>query len=141
VGFFKYIGLGVSWGCTVFVFMNFIGYWINGEEFLEAVIGDFTRQALGCIIVGIACASTSFIYQVERLSFLQQTLFHFVVGLSVFFIVAFSLNWIPTHSILLIIFVPILNICIFTFVWFLFYLYNSIEAKKMNEKLNEINKG
>lgn len=138
MGFLKYVASGVSWGCTVFVFINLIGYWIGGAAFLEAVMADFTHQALGSIIVGIACASPAFVYQIESLSFFWQSLIHFAIGLSVFFLVAFSLNWIPTHSISLIVSVVLLNIAIFTFIWFLFYLYNRFEAKKMNIKINEL---
>ncbi|WP_413363608.1 DUF3021 domain-containing protein [Lysinibacillus sp. 3P01SB] len=134
----KYFASGVSWGCTVFVFVNLIGYWLGGAVFLDAVMADFTRQAVGSMIVGVACASPAFVYQIERLSFFQQSLIHFVVGLTVFFLVAFSLNWIPTNSMSLIISVVLLNILIFTFVWFLFYLYNRLEAKKMNRKINEL---
>lgn len=136
----KYLLYGVSWGCTVFVFTNLIGYLIVGDIFLQKTIENFTGQVIGSIIVGIGCASPSIIYQVDRFTFLQQALIHFGIGLTTFFIVAFSLEWIPTTSLFSIIVMAVINICIFTFIWFLFYLYNKNEAKKMNEKLTELNK-
>lgn len=133
----KYLLYGVSWGCTVFVFTNLIGYLLVGDIFLQKTTENFVGQVLGSIIVGIGCASPSIIYHVDRFTFLQQVLIHFSIGLTTFFIVAFSLKWIPTTSIFSIIIMVIINICIFTFIWFLFYLYNKNEAKKMNEKLTE----
>lgn len=74
---FKSLGFGISMGCTVFVTVNLIGYWIKGDLFLDAVMATFPQQVLGSIIVGIACILPSYIYRIERLTFLQQSACHF----------------------------------------------------------------
>ena len=137
MNFIKYLLYGVCWGCTVFVLTNLVGYWTVGDVFLQMVYENFMSHAIGSIIVGIGCATPSIVYQVERLTFLQQALIHFGIGLTTFFIIAFSLNWIPTNSILGVALMIVVNILIFAFVWLLFYLYNRHEVKKMNEKISE----
>lgn len=137
MNFMKYLLYGVSWGCTVFVLTNLVGYWIVGDVFLQKTYENFINHVVGSIIVGIGCATPSIVYQVERLTFLQQALIHFSIGLTTFFIAAFSLKWIPTTSIFLVVLMVVVNILIFTVVWLLFYLYNRHEVKKMNEKISE----
>ena len=62
----KYILYGISWGCTSFVIMCLSYFAWGGEDILMQICKDFARQALGAMIVGIACGSTSIIYQFDR---------------------------------------------------------------------------
>lgn len=137
MNFIKYLLYGVSWGSTVFVLTNLVGYWTVGDVFLQKTYENFMNYAIGSIIVGIGCATPSIVYQMERLTFLQQVLIHFSIGVTTLIIVSFSLQWIPTTSIFSIVLMVIVNILIFTFVWFIFYLYNKNEVKKMNKKIHE----
>jgi len=134
---FKSLGFGISMGCTVFVFVSLIGYWIKGELFLEAVMSNFPQQVFGSIIVGIACILPSYIYKIERLTFLQQSACHFFIAIGIFIVVAFSLKWIPTFSIKLSILLLLFNVLIFALVWLLFYIYSQSEVKKMKKKIIE----
>ena len=134
---FKSLGIGISMGCTVFVFFNLIGYWIKGKLFLEAVMSNFPQQVLGSVIIGIACILPSYIYRIERLTFLQQSACHFFATIGTFIVVAFSLEWIPTFSIKLSILLLLFNVLIFTLVWLLFYFYSQSEVKKMKKKIDE----
>lgn len=136
--FIKNVGFGISMGCTVFVVINLFGYWIFGDNFLEAVMADFIHQVLGSIIVGIACVLPSSIYKVERLTFLQQTAIHFTISIGIFLVVALLLNWIPTSSLGTTLLMLFFSILLFTISWLLFYLYNRTEAKKMNRKIDEL---
>lgn len=136
--FFKNVAFGISMGCTVFVFINLFGSWIFGNIFFEATTANFIQQAIGSIIVGLACVLPSYIYQVEPLSFLLQTGIHFSITISTFIVVALFLNWLPTSSIAITILMLFFSVLIFTLVWLLFYLYNQSEVKKMNKKINEL---
>ena len=133
----KSLGFGISMGCTVFVFVNLIGYWIKGELFLEAIMSNYPQQVLGSIIVGIACILPSYIYRIERLTFLQQSACHFFIAIGTFIVVAFSLKWIPTFSIKISILLLLFNVVIFTLVWLLFYFYSQSEVIKMMKKIIE----
>ncbi|KOP79381.1 hypothetical protein AMS59_07695 [Lysinibacillus sp. FJAT-14745] len=125
-------------GCTVFVFINLLGSWIFGDIFLEAIMTNFIQQSLGSIIVGLACVLPSYIYQVERLTFLLQAAIHFAISLGTFIVVALFLNWLPTSSIGVTMLMLFLSVLLFTLIWLLFYLYNKSEVKKLNRKINEL---
>lgn len=137
MNFFKNLGFGISMGCTVFVFVNLIGYWLQGDLFLEAVLSNFPQQVFGSMIVGVACILPSYIYRTERLTFLQQSACHFFIAIATFIAVAFSLKWLPTFSIKLTILLLLVNIFIFALVWLLFYVYSQSEVQKMKKKIIE----
>lgn len=134
---FKSLGFGISMGCTVFVTVNLIGYWIKGDMFLEAVTANFPQQVFGSIVVGIACILPTFIYKLDRLTFLQQSACHFFIAIGTFIATAFSLKWIPTFSVKITILLLLFCVLIFTLVWVLFYLYSLSEVKKMKNKIIE----
>ena len=131
----NYLFLGISWGCTFFVFTCLIGYLIGGPAFLAPIVNNFPRQALGAVFVGIACGSTSIVYRIDRLSLGIQILIHFTLGMSGYFLAAFYLGWIPLENKWY-----ILGVLIFTALWSIFFYYNIREARKMNERLKELNR-
>ena len=131
----KNIGFGISMGCTVFVLVNLIGYWSIGNSFIEAVIDNFAQHVTGSIIIGLACILPSYIYKIERLTFLQQSAFHFFIAIGIFIVVAFSLKWIPTFSIKLTLILLLFSVFLFSLVWLLFYLHSQSEVKKMKDKI------
>lgn len=136
----KYILFGVSVGCTSFVIMC-LSYHIGGaEEILAAIMEDFARQSIGAMIIGLACGGTAVVYQFNRLSMLAKTVIHFCVGMGVFYPTAVYLGWIPFHPdrILYTVLQVIISCCIFMLIWFCFYLFNRGEARRINDRLREL---
>lgn len=138
--FVKYILSGISLGCTSFVIMCLSFYVGGGEEFLREVFEDFGRQSAGAMLVGIACGGTAVIYQFERFSVMVKTIIHFCVGMGVFYPVALLLGWIPFYPdrIGYTVLQFLVSCCIFMVIWFGFYLFNRNEAKRINERLREM---
>lgn len=138
----KYICHGISWGCTCLVFTCLIGFAAGGEDFLMPIFNNFAKHAIGSIAVGIACGSTAIIYQSERLSLPVKVIIHFAVGIGVFYPTALSLGWIPFYPdrILYTILQFLISCAIFAAIWFCFYLFNRSEAKKINNRLQELEK-
>lgn len=136
----KYILNGISSGCTFFVIMCLFCFVRGGEALLMPIFKDFARQSVGAMIVGIACSGTAVVYQFHRLSRLVQTIIHFCVGIGVFFPTAIYLGWIPFYPdrIIYTILQFLLSCSIFMAIWFCFYLYNRKEAKRINERLREL---
>ena len=136
----KYLSYGISMGCTSFVVMCLSYAALGGDAFLEAVFQDFARQALGAMLVGIACGSTAIIYQFNRPSRPLKILIHFLVGMGVFYPVSIHLGWIPFHpDRILFTLVQFLFSCgIFLLIWSLFYLFNRSEANRINKRLREL---
>ena len=136
----KYLYWGISWGCTFFVLICLVLYLMGGSAYLEQIMEQFPKHALGSVIVGIACGSTSIVYTMEKLSRSLQILIHFTVGLGVYFLTALYLEWIPRQlswSLAAFFAVGILS---FIVIWALFYLYNKNEAQKWNQRLKELEK-
>lgn len=136
----KYLCYGVSWGCTIFVFNTLIGYFIQGETFSLLIAKDYARQALGSILVGISCGSTAVIYQFKRPAWGIKVLIHFIVGMGVFYPTSIRLGWIPFYpdKIIYTILQILLSCGIFMAIWSGFYLANRREARKINERLREM---
>lgn len=136
----RYLYLGVSLGCMVFVFICLTGYLTGGEAFLEPVLKDFGRQVLGAVITGIACASTSFLYRIERLSMGIKLLIHVVVGMGSFCAVSVYLGWFSFRSKeiedLLSPFLVFFGL--FGILWICFYIYGRQDARKINDRLREL---
>ena len=136
----KYILYGISMGCTFFVFMC-LSYFVGGwEDLLMQIFKDFARQSIGAMIVGIACGSTSIVYQFNRPSGFLKIMIHFCVGMGFFYPVGIYLGWIPFYSdrVILTVLQFLLSCGIFMIIWFCFYLFNRKEAKKINQRLREL---
>lgn len=136
----KYILFGISVGCTFFVIMC-LSYSIwGGEDILMLITKDFTRQSVGAMIIGVACGSTSIIYQFDRPSYFLKILIHFCVGMGVFYPIAICLGWIPFYpGRIIITILQFLSSCgIFLAIWSCFYLFNRNEAKRINKRLKEL---
>lgn len=138
----KYIFYGISWGCTVFVFTCLIGYITGGEPFLAPILKDFFKQAIGSMVVGIACGSTAIVYHIDSLSGLSKIMIHFCVGIGIFYPVALYLGWIPFYpdKILYTVLQFLISCGIFAVIWFFFYYFNRAEAKEINNRLRELEK-
>lgn len=136
----KYLCYGISWGCTVLVLNTLIGYFVSGKSYAILIAEDYARQALGSIAVGISCGSTAVIYQFRRPSWGVKLLIHFVIGMGVFYPTAVWLGWIPffpghpLYTVLQLIF----SCGIFMAIWLCFYLFNRRDAKKINDRLRDL---
>lgn len=136
----RYILYGISLGCTFFVIMCLSFFVGGGEEFLASIFRDFGRQSVGAMIVGIACGGTAVVYQFNRLSVFMKTLIHFCVGMGVFYPTAVYLGWIPffPDNVIITVLQFLFSCGIFMAIWFCFYLFNRSEAKRINERLREL---
>ncbi len=138
----QYIIYGISLGCTSFVIMCLGFFAAGGKDFLAPVFANFAKQAVGAMIVGIACGGTAIVYRCGGLSRLAQTAIHFFVGMGVFYPVAIYLGWIPFHpgKPLFSVMQFLLACGIFMAIRFCFYLFYRKEAKEINERLKELEK-
>ncbi len=139
----KYLFYGISLGCTSFVVMCFSFFVGGGEDFLAPIYKDFARQAIGAVLVGIACGGTSVIYQFDRPCAFWKVIIHFGIGMGIFYPVGIYLGWIPFYPDRIILTVlQFLSSCgIFIVIWFCFYLFHRNEAKQINERLRELERG
>ena len=106
------------------------------------IVQNFAAQAIGAMLTGIACASTSVIYQFEKIPMRYKILVHFVIGMGTYYPIAIYLKWIPFYPEKIeYTVVQILIACgIFAVIWLIFFLFEYIEAKNINQKLKELEK-
>lgn len=136
----KYMLYGISLGCTFFVIMCLSFFIGGGEEFLAPIYKDFARHAVGAMIIGLACGGTAIVYQFDRPCGLVKVIIHFCVAMGVFYPGAIYLGWIPFYPdrILYTVLQFLFSCVIFMVIWFCFYLFNRNEAKRINERLREL---
>ncbi len=138
----KYLLFGISTGCTFFVVMCLSYAAFGGEELLMLIFKDFTRQSIGAMVIGVACGGTSVVYQWERPSVFWKVAIHFCIGMGVFFPAGIYLGWIPFHpDRVFFTALQFLSSCaIFMVIWLCFYLFNRNDAKKINQRLRELDR-
>ncbi len=136
----KYLCYGISWGCTVLVFACLITYAMDAPAYFTLITNDFARHALGAMIVGVACGGTAVVYQFERLSTMTKFIIHFVIGMGGFYPVALYLGWIPfdPDRILYTVLQFFVSCGIFVGIWLCFCLFNRSDARKINDRLREL---
>lgn len=136
----KYILYGISLGCTSFVIMCLF-YFIGGnQDLLELIFKHFAKHSIGAMIIGIACGTTAIIYQFNRPCVFVKIIIHFCIGIGVFYPVAIYLDWIPFYpnKVIFTILQFLFSCSIFLTIWLCFYLFNRNEAKRINQRLKEL---
>ena len=99
----------------------------------------FTKMVIGCILVGLGFGVPTIVYQSDSLPMPMKVLIHMGTGCVIYTIVAYSVGWIGGSATIL---QGILNAAIrlgIAFViWFCFMRYYRKEARKMNDRLQEM---
>lgn len=136
----KYLCYGISWGCTILVFICLTAYVMDAKTYFSLIMNDFARQAIGAMVVGVACGGAAVVYQLDGPSTMTKFIIHFGIGMGVFYPVALYLGWIPFHSgeILYTVLQFLISCSIFMGIWLCFYLFNRSDARKINDRLREL---
>ncbi|MDR0474967.1 MAG: DUF3021 domain-containing protein [Treponema sp.] len=130
---------GISYGCFWLVFFGIIFDFVPDKIHYEAIMSNFTMQAIGSMFVGIGFVLPTLIYDSEKLSLFIKTIIHLGIGIPIFFVIGFSLGWLPKNISMGSIFFIIVSCITVSFViWFGFYLYNKNESILINKQLKKI---
>ena len=130
---------GISYGCFWMVGYGMIFSFMQDRVHFEALMNNFTSQAIGSMLVGIGFVLPTLIYGSEKLSLFIKTIIHLGIGVPFFFAVGFFLGWLPKNLGIGNIFLMILSSIAISFViWFGFYLYYKNEGKLINKQLKKI---
>ena len=112
----KSIFEGVSIACILFCLIGVIFDLIYGGTFTLTSY-SFTKMVIGTMIVGLGFSLPTLIYENEKYSLLVQTLIHMSIGTIVMIIVGLYVSLI---------------------IWYIYYLQSKKLAKKMNERIKDI---
>ena len=109
----------------------------NGNFSLENY--QFTKMVIGCVLVGMGFGIPSIVYRKDNIPMPVRVLIHMGTGCVIYTFVAYSVGWIGGSATIL---QGILNAAIklgVAFViWFCFMRYYRLEARKMNDRIQEM---
>ena len=137
VGLIKRLAMGAFVGCfMVMLVMILISYQIGPNELIFSGT-DVINAFFGSIVVGWAFSLTRLIYERDDIAFPLQIIFQMGISMTVLFITAIYLKWMPIDMGWEPILTWILIACVFAAItWFGFFIYYYLLARELNNKLN-----
>ncbi|HLS59970.1 MAG TPA: DUF3021 domain-containing protein [Virgibacillus sp.] len=99
---------------------------------IEAPITTIWLYMLASLIMGIYYGLASFIFEREQWSPLIKTVIHFSLSISIYFMIALSLGWIP-FTFIAISLTSLVFIVLYAIIWIVIQLY----YKRMESHLNK----
>ena len=128
--------MGAFVGCFIVMFVMVLISLQNGPQNVSFDGNTVINAFLGSIVVGWGFSLTGLIYEREDIAFPLQVAFQMGIGMTILFIVAIYLQWMPINLGLSIIVEWIIIACIFAAIsWSAFYIYYYLVARDLNNKL------
>lgn len=128
--------MGAFVGCFIIMLVMVVMALDRGPQNLTFTGVEIINAFLGAIVVGWGFSLTGLIYGREDIAFPLQVAFQMGIGMSILFIVAIYLQWMPINLGIGIIIEWIIIACIFAAIfWCGFYIYYYLVARDLNKKL------
>lgn len=128
--------MGAFVGCFIIMLVMVVMALDRGPQNLTFTGVEIINAFLGAIVVGWGFSLTGLIYEREDIAFPLQVAFQMGIGMSILFIVAIYLQWMPINLGIGIIIEWIIIACIFAAIfWCGFYIYYYLVARDLNKKL------
>ena len=130
------ISIGMSLTIFSFVCIVFdIGY--GGNFSLEGY--RMTKMIIGCVIIGLGFGVPTIIYKNDSLPMPVRVLIHMGIGCVIYTIVAYAVGWIGgSASLGQGVAIAAIQLVVAFIIWFCFMRYYRSEAKKMNDKIQQM---
>lgn len=133
----KRLAMGAFVGCFIVMLVMVLMSLERGPQNFYFYGSTIINAFLGSIVVGWGFSLTGLIYEREDIAFPLQIAFQMGIGMTILFIVAIYLEWMPINLGIGIIIEWIIIACIFAAVsWCGFFLYYYLVARELNDKLN-----
>ena len=130
------LALGAFVGCFIVMLVMVLGSYAEGPLNVSFSGLEIINAFFGSIVVGWAFSLTGIIYDREEVPFPLQILFQMGIGMTVLFIMAIYLKWMPINlGIGPIITWVVIAIIFATVFWFGFFIYYSLLARDLNKKI------
>ena len=130
------ISIGIAF--AIFCLVGVINDCIYGGEF---ILTDyrFSKMIAGCVAIGLGYGAPSVIYRNDSLPLPVRVLVHMGIGCIVYTITAYLVGWMGSvtnigHGIL----IAAVQLGVAFVIWFLFMRYYRNEARRMNERIQEM---
>ena len=136
VDLIKRLAMGAFVGCFIVMFVMVLISLQNGPQNVSFDVNNVINAFLGSIVVGWGFSLTGLIYEREDIAFPLQVAFQMGIGMTILFIMAIYLQWMPINLGLSIIVEWVIIACIFAAIsWCGFYIYYYLVARDLNNKL------
>lgn len=130
------LALGAFVGCFIGLLVAVLISFQVGPQNLSFSGVDIVNLFFGCIVIGWAFSLTGLIYEREDVAFPLQIIFQMGIGMTVLFLVAVYLKWMPIDLGIGPIITWIAIACVFAAVfWCGFYIYYYLLARNLNKKI------
>lgn len=130
------LALGAFVGCFIGLMVAVLISFQVGPQNISFSGVDIINLFFGCIVIGWSFSLTGFIYEREDIPLPLQIIFQMGIGMTVLFLVAVYLKWMPIDLGIGPIITWILIACVFAAVfWCGFYVYYYLLARNINKKI------
>lgn len=130
------LALGAFVGCFIVMLVMVLGSYAEGPLNVSFSGLEIINAFFGSIVVGWAFSLTGIIYDREEVPFPLQIIFQMGIGMTVLFIMAIYLKWMPINLGIGPIITWVVIAIIFAIVfWFGFFIYYALLARNMNKKI------
>ena len=99
----------------------------------------FTKMVAGCVLTGLGFGVPAIVYRKESLPLPVRVIIHMGTGCVVYTVTAYAVGWIGgAATIEQGIMIALVQLAVAFVIWFLFLRYYRAEAKKLNDKIQEM---
>ena len=130
----KRLAMGAFVGCFIGLLVAVFISLQAGPQNINFSGTDIINLFFGCIVAGWGFSLTGIIYEKEDLALPYQIIFQMGIGMTVLFLVAVYLHWMPITLGIGPILTWILIACVFAVIfWCGFYIYYYLLARNLNK--------
>ena len=132
----KSLSMGAFVGCFIGLLVAvFISFQV-GPQNISFSGTDIVNLFFGCVVAGWAFSLTGLIYEREDVPLPFQIIFQMGIGMTVLFLVAIYLKWMPLDLGIGPIITWVAIACVFAVIfWCGFYIYYYLLARNLNKKI------
>ena len=127
--------IGILFGAFLHVTFVSAGILLGGVKTINADL--FLTNAVGIMACSWLFSVTPLYYEIKKWNLMQQTLVHFMTVIVLFFVLAFTIGWMPI-SMPFILKQVFIFMAIYAVIWTLFYYYFKYQTKRLNEELKKL---
>ena len=127
--------IGIFFGCFIAVLITNLSILFGDFVMIDGTL--FLKNSIGSILCGWFFTVSPMYFENRKLKLFWQTIFHFLTVMILYFILAFSIGWLP-FNIISILLTFLIFIAVYTIFWLAFYLYLKNQARKLNDDLKKL---
>lgn len=127
--------IGIFFGSFITVLITNLSFLFSDLVVIDGSL--FLKNSIGSILCGWFFTVSPMYFENRKLNLFWQTIFHFVTVMLLYFILAFSIGWLP-FNIISFLLTFLISIAVYIIFWVAFYLYFKNQARQLNDELKKL---